>query len=100
MSLLFRCFFAVFRSAAVAIYQVISVVCGHQGALLRRLEQQKAGGRLRLPASGAVAQVFVEPVERALPGLFGGGFVVARRGVVVEAVIGALVDMPFMGDAR
>ena len=42
---------------------------------------------------GSAAQVLVEEVERALPGQLGGGFVVARRGVVVEAVVGALIDV-------
>src|SRR5712671_6398003 len=41
-------------------------------------------------------QVFVEPIQRVLPGFFGGGLVVTRRRVVVEAVIGALVDVTFM----
>ncbi len=39
------------------------------------------------------AQVLVEEVERTLPGKFGRCFVVAGRGVVVEAVIGALVHL-------
>src|ERR1041385_8793987 len=34
-----------------------------------------------------LAQVFVEEVDRTLPGQLGGFFVVARRGVVVEAVL-------------
>ena len=38
-------------------------------------------------------QILVEEIERALPGQLGGRFVVARRRVVVEAVIGAFVDV-------
>src|SRR5579862_9132012 len=44
------------------------------------------------------SQVFVEPIERALPGELGGRVVVTRRRVVVEAVIGTLVDIAFVGD--
>src|SRR5437773_401405 len=37
------------------------------------------------------AQILVEEVERPLPRELGGGFVVARRRVVVEAVLRSLV---------
>src|ERR1051326_7501371 len=55
-----------------------------------------AGSLLRLGPFWLVAQIFVEPVERALPRLFGGRFVVARGRIVVKAVIGAFVDVPLM----
>ena len=42
---------------------------------------------------GSASQVSVEPVQRMLPGLLGCGFVVTRRRVVMEAVIGALVNV-------
>src|SRR5205823_901589 len=71
--------------------------------LLRRSPFPKAespssrhGTGIRLGALSLVAQVFVEPIERVLPGLFRGGLVVARRRVVVEAVIGAFVDVSIM----
>src|SRR5579883_1112538 len=54
-----------------------------------------------LVETGAVLlapQVFIEEVDGPLPRQLGGGFVVARRGVVVEAVIGALVDIRGVGD--
>src|SRR5580704_4397584 len=44
-------------------------------------------------------QILVEPIERPLPRLFRRGLVVARRRVIVEAVVGALVDVPFVGNA-
>ena len=40
----------------------------------------------------AALKVFGEKVEGAFPGELGGGRVVARRGIVMEAVIGPLVD--------
>ena len=49
---------------------------------------------------GSFPQVQVEPVERALPGFLGRGFVVPRRRVVVEAVIGAFVDMTLVRHMR
>src|SRR5277367_3184428 len=45
-------------------------------------------------------QVLVEPVQRVLPGLFGCGFVVTGGRVVVEAVIGAFVDMTLVRHLR
>src|SRR5436190_12906812 len=45
-------------------------------------------------------QVFVEPIKRVLPGFFGCGFVVPWGRVVVEAVVGALVDMTLMRHMR
>src|SRR5882672_12352867 len=41
-------------------------------------------------------QIFVEPIQRVLPGFLGCGLVVTRRRVVVETVIGALIDVTFM----
>src|SRR2546423_1322473 len=41
-------------------------------------------------------EVLVEPVQRALPGEFGRGFVVTRRRVVVEAVLRGFVHMAFV----
>src|SRR6202000_861262 len=38
-------------------------------------------------------EVLVEKVDRALPGQLGGGFVVARRGIVVEAVLRAGINV-------
>ena len=45
------------------------------------------------------AQIFIEPVERSSPGLFRRRLVVGGRRVVVEAVVGVLVDMPLVGNA-
>src|SRR5437870_7484861 len=53
----------------------------------RRTRDQ--GRRVTLSSS----QVFVEPIQRAPPGQLGSRFVVARRGVVVEAVIGLGIDV-------
>src|ERR1700678_1941861 len=50
-------------------------------------------------AASSGPQVFVEPSERPLPRLFRRRLVVARRRVIVEAVVGARVDMPLVGDA-
>src|SRR5258705_13028522 len=47
-------------------------------------------------AGGSGFQIFVEPIKRVLPGFFCCRFVVTRGRVVVEAVIGALVDMTLM----
>src|ERR1043165_7931263 len=44
-------------------------------------------------------QVLVEPVEGVLPGLFGGGFVITRCGVVMEAVVGLGIDLSLMRHA-
>src|SRR4029079_13727573 len=52
----------------------------------RRPGAQGAPGLLLSSA----AEILVVPLDRALPGRIGGGFVVARgRGVVVEAVAGS-----------
>src|SRR5690349_9645653 len=59
--------------------------------------EERGPDRRRAPRSGgARPQILVEPVERVLPRLLGGGLVVARRRVVVEAVLGAFVDMALM----
>ena len=47
---------------------------------------------------GDGAHVLVEPVHRALPGELGGGLVITRRRVVVEAVLGLRVDVAFVRD--
>src|SRR3984885_7392389 len=60
---------------------------------IRLMKLYQAGGA----ASGA--QIFVEPIERPLPSFFRRGLVVARRRVVVEAVVGVLVDVPLVGSA-
>ena len=44
-------------------------------------------------------QVLAEPGQRAFPCEFRRGFVVARGGIVVEAVAGAGIDMRFVGRA-
>lgn len=44
-------------------------------------------------------QILVESIERSLPRLFRRRVVVAGRRVIVEAVVGALVDVPLVGDA-
>src|SRR5215203_2509646 len=51
-------------------------------------------------ASGGYFQIFVEPIQRALPGFLGCSLVVTGRRVVVESVIGALVYVAFMRDPR
>ena len=50
-----------------------------------------------LPASLSF-QIFIEVIEGALPGEFGGCFVVSRRRVVMKAVTGFRIDVPFMLD--
>src|ERR1700720_3661333 len=45
-------------------------------------------------------QIFVEPIEGVLPGFLGRRFVVTRRRVVVETVIGTLVDVTLMRHMR
>src|SRR5277367_4772631 len=45
-------------------------------------------------------QIFVEPIDRPPPGFFGRRLIVARRRVVVEAVVGAFVDVTLVRDAR
>src|SRR5580692_6950459 len=42
---------------------------------------------------GSGPQILIEPVQCALPSFLGGSLVVTGRRVVVEAVIGALVDL-------
>src|SRR5215472_6201533 len=49
---------------------------------------------------GSGSQILVEPVQGALPGFFGCGFVVTGSCVVVEAVIGAFVNVTLMGHLR
>src|SRR5580700_2442399 len=59
---------------------------------------KKAAG-LRSTVSGA--HVFVEPVDRALPGQIGRGFVIAfRRRVAIEAMDGARVNIAFVRNVR
>src|SRR5438552_4852859 len=62
------------------------------------LDTSAPGGRgtlsMSLPSLGLTAHVLVEPVDRALPGEFGGRFVVAfGRRIVVEAVNRTGVDI-------
>src|SRR6266571_2267461 len=62
------------------------------------LDTSAPGGRgtlsMSLPSLGLTAHVLVEPVDRALPGEFGGRFVVAfGRRIVVEAVNCTGVDI-------
>ena len=59
---------------------------------------QSAAGSRALVGSGP--QVLVEPIECALPSFLGGSFVVTGRRIVVEALIGALVDVPLMRHLR
>ena len=47
---------------------------------------------------GLSPQILVEPINRVLPSLLRGGFVVTRCRVVVKAMVGPVVDMTFMGD--
>src|SRR5580692_8757122 len=49
---------------------------------------------------GSGPQVLIEPIHCALPSFLGGSLVVTGRRVVVEAVIGALVDMSLMWHLR
>ena len=56
------------------------------------------GGLVNICGSGH--QVALEERERALPGQLGGGRVVARRGVVVEAVLRAGVQVHLVPDVR
>src|SRR5579871_5912767 len=50
--------------------------------------------------SGATLEIFPEPGERIAPGLLGGSLVIAGRRIVVEAVVGALVDMALVRHVR
>src|SRR6516225_7224639 len=50
--------------------------------------------------SGSAAQILVEPVQGVLPGFLGRGLVVAGGCIVVEAVIGPLVDMTLVRHMR
>src|SRR5271169_4754243 len=45
-------------------------------------------------------QVLVEPIQRALPCLFSSGVIVPGGRVVMEAVIGAFVDVTFVRHVR
>src|ERR1700719_3637883 len=49
---------------------------------------------------GSGPQVLIEPIQCALPSFLGGSLVVTGRRVVVEAVIGVLVDMSLMWHLR
>src|SRR5258708_28521042 len=51
-----------------------------------------AGSLRAIPAGVSPSHVLVEVIHRALPGELGRGFVVTRRGVVMEAVVGSVVD--------
>ena len=66
---------------------------GHREIVGSSLELGLARLR-RLPS-----QVLAEELDRALPGQLRGRLVVARRGVVVEAVLGARVDERLVRDA-
>src|SRR3984893_5747908 len=50
-------------------------------------------------ATSSGPQILVEPIERPSPRLFRRRLVVARRRVIVEAVVGALIDVSFVGNA-
>src|SRR5205809_1652464 len=65
----------------------------YQGPGTDKGRRTKDQGR-RVTLSGS--QVLVEPLQRAPPGQLGCRFVVARRGVVVEAVIGLGIDVAFV----
>src|SRR4030095_2032243 len=78
-------------------------VCHRLLAFARSTEgsQPPEGGswELELGSLRGGSNVFVEPVDRALPRLVGRGLVVAlRRGVVVEAVDRAGIDVTFVRD--
>ena len=49
-----------------------------------------------VPETCSGPQVLVEPLQCVLPRFFGRGFVVSGRRVVMEAVIGAFVDVTFV----
>src|ERR1700729_3915825 len=53
----------------------------------------------RSDATRSGPQILIEPIERPLPRLFRRRLVVARRRVIVEAVVGSLIDVAFVGDA-
>ena len=62
---------------------------------------ERAFGELNAAAPLRGASVFVEPVDGALPGQVGGSFVVALgRGVAVEAVNGAGIDVSLVRNVR
>src|ERR1700678_1089470 len=50
-------------------------------------------------ATSSGPQILVEPIERPSPRLFRRRLVVARRRFIVEAVVGASVDVPFVRNA-
>src|SRR5215471_5761340 len=72
----------------------------HQPRWARRIDVEDGRNALMAPLPtlglGKSGQILLEPIERALPGELGGGFVVAGRGVVMEAVIGAHIDEAFV----
>ena len=49
---------------------------------------------------GSGCQILVEPIQRVLPGFLGRCFVVTGRRVIVEAVIGGLVDVTLVRHVR
>ena len=58
-------------------------------------------GRLHQLAAASVTQVFVEPVDSALPGQIGRGFVVPFwRRVAIEAMYGARVNIAVVRNVR
>src|SRR6202042_1990265 len=67
----------------------------------RRASQENTahGTLVSLAPAPSSPQIFVEPIERSLPRLFRRGLIVAGGRVVVEAVVGVLVDVALMGDA-
>src|ERR1035437_3615640 len=54
-------------------------------------------GGFRESVNASSPQIFVEKIKRPLPGELGGGLVVTGGCVVVEPVIGALVDIGGVG---
>ena len=58
-------------------------------------------GRLYARRTESATHVFVEPVDRALPGQIGRGFVIPfRRRVAIEAMYGARVNIAFVRNVR
>ena len=63
--------------------------CTGKSACARRLKKSK---------SPSTSQIFIKKVECALPGQLGSGLVIARRRIVVETVIRAVINIGSVGD--
>ena len=73
---------------------------GENAVRVPALPSNRVAGGAALPIRASGPQVFVEPLQRTLPGFLGRRFVIARGRIVMETVISALIDVTFMRYAR